>query len=517
MQNIQRSKRTGRRRVVSQHIRSFYRDDDGEIIILTLLLLVVMLVVGGMGVDFMRQESERHALQSVSDRAVLAAANLDSSLEAEDVVVSYFDAAGYEDAIIGTPQIGADVGSTAVQVSSAVDVSTIFLRLIGMDELPAPAASAAVVGASEVEVAMVLDISGSMEEIVDGTGQRKMDLLKVAAADFVEDVIDPTNPDKVSISLIPYTTHVAASDELFEALNTTPDSWVLDDDGDVYQIDSSDAGFASIDPDRVTTNSRSTCIDFEESDYATTTFDTAKTYQQVETFGWADSSSPEFRKPLCPQEWYQKIIPMSQDVTELQAAIAEYEPTSNTSIQIGMRWATALLDPSARTLLASLPSTDPAFAGVRPLDYGGGTEGGTSNIKYVILMTDGESTQPRRLLDEIGNDFYYRRGLNNYPWNYWNSQLNDHPSGEDIGGIDDIGYRQYETDEMDAWLQESCDAAKDQGIIVFTIAMGSNSRGEEQMRLCATSTSYYFEDDGSGISSVFSEIAATISTLRLTQ
>ena len=61
-------------RLRTRYLRAFGRDEDGEIIILTLILLVVMLVVGGMGVDFMRFEARRVVLQSVSDRAVLAAA-----------------------------------------------------------------------------------------------------------------------------------------------------------------------------------------------------------------------------------------------------------------------------------------------------------------------------------------------------------------------------------------------------------------------------------------------------------
>ena len=56
-------------------LKQFGRDEDGSIIVLTLLLLFGMLIVGGMAVDFMRYESRRAQLQSVSDRAVLAAAD----------------------------------------------------------------------------------------------------------------------------------------------------------------------------------------------------------------------------------------------------------------------------------------------------------------------------------------------------------------------------------------------------------------------------------------------------------
>lgn len=494
-----------------RYLRAFGRDEDGEIIILTLILLVVMLVVGGMAVDYMRFESRRVVLQSVSDRAVLAAAELDQSVSSKDVVISYFDAAGYGDAIVGEPEIVSVAGSRSVQVQSEVDVNTIFLRLIGMNQLAAPAMSGAVEGASSVEVSLVLDISGSMGNSV--AGSTKMELLKEAASDFVDDILDPAYEDEVSISLIAYSQHVAAGRSLFDALNTTPDSLALDDDGDEYVIDSSASGFEDIPEDRRTTNT-ATCIEFEAADYATMAFDVSRTYQQVETFEhYSSSSNEEFRKPLCPHEDFQAIIPLSQDVDVLQAAIEQYQPTSFTSIHIGMRWATALIDPSTRDLLAGVDGVDPAFAGQRPLDYTD-TSDEDNNVKYIVLMTDGQNVNGRRLNTAYGDDFYYRRGLNENPWNYWRNNIQDHPSGN-RPSLNNISIYPNSATQMNTWLQQSCQAAKDQDVIVFTIAMGAGSTGQSQMSQCASSENYYFETDGGDISYVFEEIAALITDLRL--
>lgn len=502
-------------------LRAFGRDEDGEIIILTLLLLIVMLVVGGMGVDFMRFEARRVVLQSVSDRAVLAAAELDQSLDTKDVVISYFEAAGYEDAIVGEPEIIDRAGSRSVQVQSQVDVNTIFLRLIGMDELSAPALSAAVEGASNVEVSLVLDISGSMASGVGGS--TKMELLKTAASDFVDDILDPEYQDEVSISLIAYSQHVAAGQALFNAINTTPDSIALDASGNEYEIDSSDAGFDLIHEDDVTTNN-ATCIDFDSADYNTMTFDTSRTYEQVETFEhFSSSSNVNFAKPVCPHEDFQAIIPFSQSVTDLQTAIGQYQPTSFTSTHIGMRWATALIDPSMRPIIAAAEGIDPAFAGKRPLDYTDADDE-EYNVKYIVLMTDGQNVSSRRLSDTYGDDFYYRRAANNNPWNFWRNNVNGknadtydlwkHPSGY-RPTLDNLSVYPDTATQMNVWLQQSCTAAKNEDVIIFTIAMGAGTTGEAQMRQCATSENYYFEDDGTGIGNVFDEIAALITDLRL--
>ena len=248
-------------------IRRFKKDDEGGLIILTLLLLISMLVVGGMAVDFMRFESERTKLQSVSDRAVLAAANLNQELAPAAIIQDFFDVEGYGDAItseLTAPSISKNGGGSTITITSEVNVNTFYLRLIGMDTLTAPASSSAIAGTGNVEVSLVLDISGSMgremegqaylldgdgeyirftEEEVEANGldptlvgtiksetqtQSRMFFLQQAANKFVADLLLPEYEDRVSINLIAYSQHVSIGDELYMALKTTPDSMAAD-------------------------------------------------------------------------------------------------------------------------------------------------------------------------------------------------------------------------------------------------------------------------------------------------
>ena len=64
------------------------------ITIFTCFMIVIMVMVCGIGVDIMRHEMERNLIQSVADRAVLAAADLDQELDPEAVVRDYFLKAG---------------------------------------------------------------------------------------------------------------------------------------------------------------------------------------------------------------------------------------------------------------------------------------------------------------------------------------------------------------------------------------------------------------------------------------
>ena len=75
----------------------FAREEDGVFTILALFMIMMMVLVGGIQLDFMRHEMERSRLQAVADRAVLAAADLDQTLDPSAVVKDYFAKAGMID------------------------------------------------------------------------------------------------------------------------------------------------------------------------------------------------------------------------------------------------------------------------------------------------------------------------------------------------------------------------------------------------------------------------------------
>ena len=428
-------------------LRQFRKDEDGGLIVLTLLLLISMLVVGGMAVDFMRFEAERTKLQSVSDRAVLAAANLNQSRPPEDVIKDFFAAEGYADAIVGEPQIQKNAVGSTIRLDSRVDVNTFYLRLVGIDNLSAPATASAIEGTGNVEVSLILDISGSMgtsmtgqAHVLDEFGEKTYDadgniiteertedrmfFLKQAANQFLEDLLKPEYEDRISINLVAYSQHVRLGDDLYKALRTTPDSinanndlgssfgaitdnyaapfvykWV-DEDGNEVELDEdgnppegatleNDAFSAPIDVtwangfDVYTNPSR--CVVFEDAEYNQLAFNTTRTYTQVEYADVWDGYDVFYEQyATCPPYDYQSTILLSQDLEQLQKAINQFTPTLNTSIHRGMKWGVSLLDPSMRDLIGGIPTIDPAFRGVRPANY---NDGGTT--KYVVIMTDG--------------------------------------------------------------------------------------------------------------------------------
>ena len=78
--------------------------------------------------------------------------------------------------------------------------------------------------------------------------------------------------------------------------------------------------------------------------------------------------------------------------------------------------------------------------------------------------------------------------------------------------IDDVSYG-----TKDDRTKQICDAAKDEGIIVFSIGFEAPYSAEVVLKDCASSDSHYFDVDGLEIADAFAAIATSIRQLRLTQ
>ncbi len=491
----------------ARYLRAFGRSEDGSVIILTLLLLISMLIVGGMAVDFMRFEARRATLQSVSDRAVLAAASLNQQLDSKAVVIDYFEKAGYADAIVGEPIVNNMAGTRAVRVASRIDINTFYLRLVGIDQIDVPAQSAAVQGTGNVEVSLVLDISGSMSSIVPGTGKTRMELLREAASRFVDSILQPQYRDQISMSMVTYSQHVNVGEGIFNALNTsspylTPSGRV---DEELIGADGTVNGLPVF-------RNPSHCVDFLPSEFSTTTFNTTRTYQQVERLEfYTNRNSNNIILPLCPQEQAEGIIPLTQNADQLKQAINQLVPTTYTSIHLGMKWGVSLLDPSMRDLLAGVPGVDPMFAGVRPMDYSSASNA-VNTVKYVVLMTDGANVAGRRLRDNRRDRWDIVPGLGQVTFERWR-QTSSLPNNQKR--LNDITHTPISANQNNIWMQQICNAAKAQNMIIFTIAMGAPASGEAQMRACASSPAHYFKTEGGALNDIFDAIARQITDLRL--
>ncbi len=454
--------------------RRFSKEEDGVMTYFAFFMLFIMLLVGGIGVDLMQNEMQRTKLQATVDRAVLAAADLDQELTPQAVVNDYFDKAGLSD-YLSAVSVDEGLNYRIVQAQASTTSKTRFMKFMGVDELPVPAIGTAEERMANVEISMVLDISGSMGN------NNKMPNMQDAAEVFIDTVLTEANEDLISINLVPYTAQVNAGETIFDMVANAQHPY-------------------------------SHCIDFEEEDFDATSLDFDMSYEHMQHFeagwGWNGSNAENaIGNPGCPKRDYEEIVAYSQNATMLKNTVNSYSARANTSIHIGMKWGVAMLDPSFRPITQELNlnlEADAEFAN-RPVAYND-----SETLKTVILMTDGENVPTYRI-----QPWYYANGNHWYHWSryplFW--YLNNYV----WGSWDNWRYEKYSASEADTMLDNICEAAKTQGIVVWSIGFEVTDHSANVMRNCASTPSHFFRVEGVEISEAFEAIAKQINQLRLTQ
>lgn len=457
--------------------RNFRDEEDGMVTLFACLMIFCMLMISGIGYDMMRHEMERTRIQAVADRAVLAAADLDQTLTAQDVVQDYFDKSGMGD-FVSSVEVNEGLNFRSVKVNAETTMNTAFMDYLGVEQLRVPAVSAAEEKVNKVEISLVLDISGSMKN------NNKMQNLKDAAGTFVETVLDPANENLISVSMIPYSEHVNAGPLIYNQLNMQ------------------------------TKHNYSHCVEFPDEEFSSVVLNTTRTYDQMQHFQWNtwSNEAPGVRNTrydtVCPRQSYERIVATSQDADQLKSQIDLFKPRAGTSIFLGMKWGAAMLDPSFRPLNSTLASqgfVDGAFAS-RPASYSD-----DETMKTIILMTDGQNDRSYRIASR-----YYRTTSHYAHWNRYN--LNQYLNWYVNSSYhNQFYYQKYNADYGDSLLDNICDAAKDKNIIIWSIGFEVTDHGANVMRNCASSPSHFFRVEGVEIEEAFTSIARQINKLRLTQ
>ena len=552
------SMNTGKRMNIKRRLTAFRRDEDGSFILFGLFLLMAMVLVGGAGVDIIRHDYERLRMQGTVDTAILAAADLDQQLDPDAVVRDHFQKAGVLDRLDSVTVVE-NVNSRIVSAEASMNVDTMFIRALGIDNIPANSSGVAREDIRDIEVSMVLDISGSM-----GNNGR-IGNLKLAAKDFVSTVLtgaDDERADEVSISIIPYQTEVAIGDDMLA----------------LFDLDQ-EHGFSS-------------CVDFVSSDFDSIAMDYGRVRNQTghfdpfSTHDRNDFTHGRAPNPLslpCRADEGAEITYFSQDRDDLHTRIDSLVPGGNTSIDVGLKWGAALLDPSTRSAvqtLADAGAADPAFVG-RPYDHDR-----NNTMKILVVMTDGANTTQYKLHDQYAGDtltdvygalvtnasnpaengyrlsianqeyrdsdgdgrweedwFIPIRSQENARWynSNWGGANADRLSYAELWNVTSIGwhaywarFRQYNSantfyDWRDDphWtigpsvknprMEDMCRLAKDDEILIFTVALDIAESNAVRMKNCASSDNHYFNVEGSEIRYAFSAIASTINQLRLVQ
>lgn len=562
---------TGRGRLTA-----FLRDESGVVAPLMLIFFFLMLLVGGIAVDLMRFETKRVALQQTMDRATIAAAALENDVDPEDVVRSYMETSGVDGTLVGVDVVAA-INSRTVTAEASVRSKNYFMSIMDDPYLDAMNISVAEQRIDNVEISLVLDISGSMKD------NSKITNLKSAASEFIDTVLRYDTQNKISISIVPYNGQVNLGPQLISKYNVSYARGASAQPTTSYCLDLPPTTYSSTALSRTTPLPQVPFVDHWTSVTRNTTYYAPQT--------------PNLENGLYTNMWCQPnaatyVSAFGNDATKLKAQINGLIAVGATSIDLGLKWGAALLDPASRSVITELATANhvPNYFSGRPGDYGD-----RETLKVIVLMTDGSNFEQERTGDAYrtgqtdiwkGNSDsnfsilhsyrlaskdsterckpFYVPHLNAWharPWNgstpgnslcysasasisgatrqtwqqVWAAARSDwvawHLYARAIGGTNSTNrsnayttwkenFRGYtDIDDMDSRLNTVCSSAKAQGVLIYGIAFEAPDEGATAIRNCANSpeSTYYFDAHGLEIRTAFRMIASNLSQLRLTQ
>lgn len=542
-----------------RHLRRFAGNQNGSTTIFAMTLFMMMVMMGGLAVDLMRYEATRTSLQNTLDRATLAAASLNQRMDGKLVVKDYFAKANLTQ-YLREVVVTNGINFRNVKANASAETNPYFSHLVGVDSMDAKGKSMAEQRTTNVEIMLVLDVSGSMNN------NSRLTNLKTAAVEFVSTVLSTDTEQRISIGIVPFNGQVNLPVALRTKFNFT------DPNG----------------ADKVN------CFDLPASVYTTTEMSRTEpltmtiagdTYSGTSgVTNWidvsnVDSAAPYFGNVWCPPRAENTVSLPLQSVTVLQAKINAMTAIGATSINAGMKWGLAMLDPAARSIYNEYQTAGlmPTKLTGRPFEFND-----RESVKVIVLMTDGDHFKEERVkpgfksgLSPIwrsdndayysvehpgvaGSDKFYVPHLNKWQAAKWTNATNSGTAkqqywpevwskmrlsfvawqfyaralgnyGRPIGDNDwaamnanyDITMNAFRTKtptaDMDAQLQSVCGLAKNKDVIVYGIAFEAPINGQTQIRNCATTTAHYYNASGLQIQTAFRSIASNISQLRLTQ
>lgn len=544
--------------------RGFASDTHGNIAMISAFVIPVLLLITFGGIDIHRASTVKANLQDALDAATLAAAR---SQYTDDIDITRVGLASlqanlapYNDITLLTDQTtftldstGAVVGDARVDVSALV--ANIILPMVGQgtgDQIPVGAHSEVLRSNNRVEVALVLDNTGSMSGA-------KLTNTKAAAIDLINrlEAADSRSiePDAIKISLVPFSQTVRISQGGSNTVPSYMSNATTHTGGGAWHATNNPTSLFSAARGRFTlfgdlgttwggcVEARLAPYDIRDTaplagtqarlfvpyfapdqpdegdypndwtwrNYADEGNDYLNDYQSGNNNTFADAATRE-------SAWGTRLRDRRKYATSYKRSgtlNTNWGPNRGCDLQPLIRLTDDYdkLRTAVDNMIASGNTNVPlgAMWGWHTLSpnapFGDGRAYGTERLtKIIIIMTDGEN-----VMSEANNP---NRGSYNGLGYIYQNRL----------GITSGSNSQRRTamdnrfDHPTAGEEDMCGNMKDEGIEVYTVAVQVDGSAQTLLRRCATDDEHYFPvDSASGIGTAFDRIAGAIENLRISR
>ena len=328
-------------------------DVRGATAVVFALCMLPLAIIAGVAIDLTRTYDAHNLVRDFSDAAALAGARMledatKTDIEIETATAAYFNAAlAYSNRTIDcdAPTVVVDRTDDTVQLTADCDLPMVFAGFVKRDETPVQAGSTAQAALTRLDLALMLDVSGSM------LNDNKLEDLKVAAKDAIDILITDETGDRVRIGFNAY-----------------------DDAVNVGAYASAVMGPSWVPSDGTCVSGRTGIAEFSDD--------------APGAGKWMGDAAT-----LCPTT---SIMPLTTDRNALNTSIdlLTTVPDAHTAGHLGVAWSWYLIAPE--------------WASVWPADSSPLAYTAPKTKKAVILMTDGKfntayasgAAKPREQLDE---------------------------------------------------------------------------------------------------------------------
>lgn len=405
---------TNAKNTVSSLASNYAKETKGNFGLIAAISAFVL--VGGVAaaVDINAAVSAKQRLQDTTDQIALYAAK---SLETDSAALTehamdYFNL-NYADSDIPVVLNSIQRVGDTVNVDASTKINTAFAQVFGFDELSVRTVSSSSYSNRGLDIALVLDTTGSMGQASSGGGT-KIDTLKAAAINLIEE-LDTGTTGKVRISVVPFAQYVNVGPANLDA------KW-LDDSG---------AG-----------NGWSGCVG-------------SRTGSGAQSADYKGRDFPAISGDNCNNP----ITPLTADLNKPKAAMTDLVARGWTYMPAGLAW-------GWRTLEGGAPFQEAK------------NDTRIERDKIIVMMTDGDNT---RAANGITHDSTNRN-------------------------------------KADRATDKLCTGIKGADIQIYTIAYEiKTNKTRNLLQGCASGNDMYFDArNAADLNAAFAEIAANLSTLRLT-
>lgn len=347
-----------------QSVRRFIATREGNVAVIFALSSLPIVGLMGASVDYSRANATKADLQAALDATALMVSKNAATETAADLRTSadaYFNTLFKHPEASGTKITASynGTGGSTVTVNGETTIPSDFISVIGISQLHINSSSTVAWGTSKLQVALVLDNTGSMAQ------SGKMDALKTASHNLLKQLQAAAEKDgDVQVAIVPFAldVNVGTSNKSAAWLDWSnynqnggggwdSGGWSGGSGGGSW------GGGGSID------NSKwQGCVEDRTQDY-----DVLST---TPTATNASTLFPAVYYKSCPES----LMPLSYDWTALGNKIDAMSPDGNTNQTIGLAWGWQALS-QGNPLNAPVPDKD--------------------TQQVVVLLTDGLNTQNR--------------------------------------------------------------------------------------------------------------------------